>query len=1112
MKKGILILSLLIFIISISCVSASDNLNTTDTLTLDDNVDNALLEDNVQDTLTLDDNNDAVLSDLGTSKELQRIIDNADEYDNIHLTKDYELDEEIIIDKYLFIDGGEHFIRGDGSSRLFYISAESSLIANLTFVDGYANEDYGGAIYADYNVMLSKCNFGFNYAVAGGAIYAYNAITAYDCIFLENYASEAGGAILASEVSADYCHFLNNTADYYASAILADNLLMQFCEFSSEDNMEFVFINNWEESVDTHVHLHENYMSNSAPYDIIYIGYGMITSQINVILNNQTVKQGQEIEIGTVEDDYGNTIGTDIVEVEISDKNGKVVDTFMMDLLNGYYYECNLDPGVYTVNAAISSYRAPVVNVKKGTLTVTAPAPDKIELKASDVTKYYKGDEVYTVTAYNNGKPVSGVNISIVISNVEYTRTTNDNGVAKLNLNYPSGTYEITSSYKGKKVTSKVTIKPTITGNDVTGTTQSTKYSVTVLNSDGTPLKNTKVSFKIGTDTQSATTNDKGVATVNLKLKAGSYQIEATNPKTSEKIKNSITVKNPPASVKIEAKDFTKYYGGTERFTVKITDTNGKALANKEVKITINGNTYPKTTDSNGIAGMNIGLNSKVYPTTVECDGQTVDVKVTVKPTVAGNDITKMYKNDTQYYATFYDSQGNVLKNTDVNFNINGVFYTRTTDANGKARMNINLNPNTYVITAQNPKTNEKFTNKITVKPTIVENHDLTKYYKNASRYTLRLLGNNGKPVGAGVTVELNINGVIYKKQSDANGYVGMNINLPPSTYVVTATYNGLRASNTIKVLNIISGKDLNMEYRDGSKYEVKLLDGKGKPYAGQTVRLNINGVFYNKVTDSNGIARLTINLPVGTYTITASYNGLNTANTIKIRTEATKIHKADGFTFEIPKSHSVESEKIFDSNGNSYAEYSTLGNDIDYAIEFYTNFVLGGKHMYTPHGWQQNNWYLFTYKNVYKYIHGRNSGSIISLETTNPNSVQTILSSLKLDPSSTEEFKKITRSSYSIVIPGDAVVSGDSSETNVTYSNGETARIIDSQKDSDYINGYFSDNDIPVMERYKNYNIYDLYWEYDFVGDKESNGHNYFITGTDLELTKSLIDKFKAI
>ena len=110
-----------------------------------------------------------------------------------------------------------------------------------------------------------------------------------------------------------------------------------------------------------------------------------------------------------------------------------------------------------------------------------------------------------------------------------------------------------------------------------------------------------------------------------------------------------------------------------------------------------------------------------------------------------------------------------------------------------------------------------------------------------------------------------------------------MNINLPPGEYTVTAEYNGLRASNTITVLSVLQTKDLSMKYMDESNFEVKILDGQGKPYAGQTATFNINGVFYQKVTDEDGIAKLTINLIAGEYIITSTYNGLNAANKVTI-------------------------------------------------------------------------------------------------------------------------------------------------------------------------------------------------------------------------------------
>ena len=256
---------------------------------------------------------------------------------------------------------------------------------------------------------------------------------------------------------------------------------------------------------------------------------------------------------------------------------------------------------------------------------------------------------------------------------------------------------------------------------------------------------------------------------------------------------------------------------------------------------------------------------------------------VTIKPTVNTLDFSKIFKNETQYLATFTDSQGKLLNNTNATFNINDVFYTRKINDSGVAKLNINLPPGEYILTATNPATNENYSSTITVLPNIIENNNITKYYKNDTQYYVRLLDDQGNPVGAGVAVEFNINGVFYTRYTNASGYAKLNINLPAGTYIISATYKGLTVSNSITILPILEASDLYMRYHDGSKFEVKLLDNQGNPFAKQNITFNINGVLYTRLTDDEGFARLNINLPEGEYVITSSYNGATLSNKITI-------------------------------------------------------------------------------------------------------------------------------------------------------------------------------------------------------------------------------------
>ena len=347
-----------------------------------------------------------------------------------------------------------------------------------------------------------------------------------------------------------------------------------------------------------------------------------------------------------------------------------------------------------------------------------------------------------------------------------------------------------------------------------------------------------------------------------------------------------ITVKpKENATISIDAPDVTKYFKGSERFVVTVTDYKGNPLANKSVAVVINGVKYARTTNTNGTCSIALNLPANVYNITTTVDNATINSVVTILTTVNGTDLVKVFRNATQYYATLRNSDGKYLaEGSVVRFNINGVMYDRKVTANGLAKLNINLEHGNYIITAINTVTGEMSSNNITVIPRIIENSDLTKYYRNATHYTVKIIGDDGKAVGAGESVTFNINGVFYTRQTNASGIVKLNINLEAGDYIITAEYKNCRVSNNIKVLPVLIAEDLSMKYMDGSQFKAKLVDGKGNPYPKQTVTFNINGVFYNRVTDSDGQAKLNIRLMAGEYIITSSYNGCNIANKITIR------------------------------------------------------------------------------------------------------------------------------------------------------------------------------------------------------------------------------------
>lgn len=173
----------------------------------------------------------------------------------------------------------------------------------------------------------------------------------------------------------------------------------------------------------------------------------------------------------------------------------------------------------------------------------------------------------------------------------------------------------------------------------------------------------------------------------------------------------------------------------------------------------------------------------------------------------------------------------------------------------------------------------------------VIYGEDLSMYYKNGSRYEVSIY-QDGKLINSqnnDSKVIFNVNGVNYTKEL-VNGKAFIGINLNPGNYTITTFYHytdGLATkTNNIEVLSTIQANDVVKFFRNGTQYCAKFLDGCGSPLVNASVIFNINGVFYKKQTDDNGMARLNIDLFPGEYILTAIHlNGEEKANIIKVLT-----------------------------------------------------------------------------------------------------------------------------------------------------------------------------------------------------------------------------------
>ena len=166
---------------------------------------------------------------------------------------------------------------------------------------------------------------------------------------------------------------------------------------------------------------------------------------------------------------------------------------------------------------------------------------------------------------------------------------------------------------------------PTSTAVDTVMTLSANKQNVevgsnvtltaTLKTKSGTPLVNRQIIFKKGnTEIDAIYTNNNGVATKTVNItNAGANSFNAVFNGETNNYKSSsanIIVQGVVTTIQpvLTMVSSTNIYKGWD-LKLLYCDNNNQPLADKTVNITINGVTYQRTTESNGIAKLNIILN-----------------------------------------------------------------------------------------------------------------------------------------------------------------------------------------------------------------------------------------------------------------------------------------------------------------------------------------------------------------------------------------------------------------------------------------------------------------------------------------------------------------------
>jgi len=494
-----------------------------------------------------------------------------------------------------------------------------------------------------------------------------------------------------------------------------------------------------------------------------------VPTNMNIAVDNINVGEDAVINIT-----LPNEISNELVSVTIDGKsytvlinNGKgslilsnlVANSYPITAKydGNYKYTEGENTTALTVAKMSSAVNVTANNIKFGEGAVINIAVPNVSLGVATVVVNGKSynvaivDEKGVLNIYNLAAGDYNVDVTYLGDN-KYLSSTNAANFTVSKVSDYNMTVDIADIVKGENATITVTIPEDGTGSVIV-TINGTNYKGTVI---------------------------KGIAKVIIPdLDEGTYKVvtfyTGDNKYDSMIVNGTITV-NKNTITTLTMNNLVKYFGSSQRLVAKLADALGNPIANATVYFTINGKVHARITDENGTASIAIRLlpgeykASALFNGTKDHDKATANATVTVKSTIFGNDTTLYFRNGTQYMAKFLDGNGKALANTDVKFNINGVFYTRVTDENGIARLNIRLDPASYIITAY-----------------------------NGSTFNAALVDGQGKAI-SGVNITFNINGVFYHRTTDVNGVASLNIRLISGVYIITSMYDECWASNKITI------------------------------------------------------------------------------------------------------------------------------------------------------------------------------------------------------------------------------------------------------------------------------------------------------------------------
>lgn len=529
-------------------------------------------------------------------------------------------------------------------------------------------------------------------------------------------------------------------------------------------------------------------------------------------------------------------------------------------------------------------------------------AKNQTQLTSLTASTYINGGYSVALTDANTSAAVANKSITFKINDANYADATDGNGIAIINLKLNPGKYTISTYFEGDddydacNLTSSVEILSTIKATDISKYYKgSTQYSATFLDSNGNVLKNRMVTISVNGKNYNRKTNAKGVASLPINLKPGTYKVISTDPNTGYKLTTNFKILTT-----ITASNVKNVAGDSRKFTAKFFKSNGKALAKKYVKFKVRGKIYKVKTNSKGQASLSLKKFKKGTYKVISYNPDGLKKTNTFK--ICSKASTKLYSN----FYTFIPNDARIIKiklTTSLNDNsnvgkvikikINGKTYSKKTDKNGIATLNLKSFKKGFYTVEYKYSGNKFFrastsTNYVTILDTTVPKLTVkgtTKFGYGAYTPIKVAFTAGGVPL-VKRTMTFTIDGQTYTRTTDNNGVASVPIDLEIGNYTIhfkTDTkfkVNGTSSSCDITVFKRSPSK---LTWKSGTSYKdnlqtfkVLLTDSKGKPLSGGIVELTIDGETYTGRTASNGYATIKTSVALGNYKVSVEFVGSN--------------------------------------------------------------------------------------------------------------------------------------------------------------------------------------------------------------------------------------------